>query len=143
MGILALASLLALLLRGCEAYNKVLNRADLKAGGKRNFLKRLAAYLRVAAGPGARTIMFAEDADDKEHTRVKEKTVSGWLFKNMRKFHPPFPSCRAKGCAVKFYSWRQMNGVLYYESVKMDINGRITEHKSTQLASGLGAFSIK
>ncbi len=48
-----------------------------------------------------------------------------------------------KGCAVKYYAWRQMNGVLYYESVKMGPNGRITEHLSRQMASGLGAFSIK
>ncbi len=133
----------ALLLRGCEAYNKVLNRGDLKAGGKRHFFKRAKAYLRVAAGPGARTMMRSEDEDDKEHKREKDRTVNGWLFKNMRKFHRPLTQCRAKGCELKYYAWRQMNGVLYYESIKMDPNGRITEHKSRLMASGLGAFSVK
>ena len=132
----------ALLVKGCAAYNKVLDQADIQAGGKRHFVKRVKAYLRVAAGPGARSIMFFEDADNKEKQRDEARSVRGWLAKNMRKFHPPLPKCRSKGCAVKYYSWKQMNGVLYYESVKMDPNGRITEHKATQLASGLGAFSI-
>ena len=133
----------ALLVQGCAAYNKVLDQADVQAGGKRHFPARVKAYLRIAWGRGARSMMHKEDDDDKNHARDEARSVRGWLAGQGRKFHGPMWKCGSKGCSGRFYAWRSIHGVLFFESVKMDKNGRVIEHQSSSLASGLGAFSVK
>ncbi|MBN2494937.1 MAG: hypothetical protein JXR96_10135 [Deltaproteobacteria bacterium] len=134
----------ALLVYGCEAYNRLLDA--LGAGTVRDeqqAIARVKAYLRAAAEDGASTMMQKIDEDDPEQKRQGGKNVRGWFASHPDwRFHPPEAASVKGGWIVYYYAWEMVHGVLLAERVRVDSRGHIGFHTSERLASGLGGFSI-